>query len=268
MGHRGKDTISPKEVMVDPKCSPLSYSQDRGHHPQAHHGCLQHRLETIQSFGRPLMPQLHIDNFPAQLEDPTLGFQRNDFSLPRNQAVQMLQGFWTCPHYQRLLITNSMKNMRAMIRRTWVGRNAKPQWASSKLNSPWSNLPKGWGSPTLVCSTSGRKYGWLRSWRNSIIPLSRDRTVQNSWEMYLSSGRQRLQIIWKHSRPGCLRKILIMPNGFGDSGRRWFWRNVQVRFGRGGRRGGKAASEQWRICQSRQAKKRVVTFQSCQIQLS
>ena len=51
MGHRGKHLISPKEDMVDLKCSPLSNSQDMGHHLQAHLECLQHRLETTQSFG-------------------------------------------------------------------------------------------------------------------------------------------------------------------------------------------------------------------------
>ena len=29
------------------------------------------------------------------------------------------------------------------------------------LNSPWSNLPKGWGIQTLIITMSGRKYGWL-----------------------------------------------------------------------------------------------------------
>jgi hypothetical protein len=70
MGHRGKDTIYPKEVMVDLKCSPLSNSPDRGRHLQAHLECLQHCLEAFQSFGRPLPPRHRMDNFPAHLEDP------------------------------------------------------------------------------------------------------------------------------------------------------------------------------------------------------
>ena len=72
MGHRGKHLISPKEDMVDLKCSPLSNSQDMGRHLQAHLECLQHRLETIQSFGRPLPLPLLQDNFLAHLEEPTL----------------------------------------------------------------------------------------------------------------------------------------------------------------------------------------------------
>jgi len=56
MGHRCKDTTSPNVVMVDLKCSPLSNSQGRGPHLQAHLECLQHWLETFQSFSRHLPP--------------------------------------------------------------------------------------------------------------------------------------------------------------------------------------------------------------------
>jgi len=81
---------------------------------------------------------------------------------------------------------------------------------------------KGWGSPTIVHSTSGRKYGWLGFSRRSISPVSRDRTIINSREMDPCAGRWRLQIFWRLSRSGCLRKTSIMLNGFGDNG----WRCV------------------------------------------
>ena len=129
MGHHGKDTTSPKEVMVHHKCSPLSNSLDRGCHLQAHLGCLQHRLETFQSFGQPLPPLLHTDDFPAHLGDPQLASQQTDFSPQRNRVGQMLQGLRTCPHYQRFLMMNSMQIMRTMIRLTWVGPKAKLQSA-------------------------------------------------------------------------------------------------------------------------------------------
>jgi len=48
MGHRGKDTTSPKVAMVDLKCSPLGNSPDRGRHFQAHLKFLQPQLATIQ----------------------------------------------------------------------------------------------------------------------------------------------------------------------------------------------------------------------------
>jgi len=165
-------------------------------------------------------------------------------------------------------MTNSMQMLRAMIRRTWAGLKAKPQLAWSKQNSPWSNLPKGCGSPTIVPSTSGRKYGWLGFSRRSIGPLSQDRTVWNRCEMDPCTGRWRLKIFWKLSRHGCLWKISIMPNGFGDNGWRDFWKNVQVRFRRRGNREGEATSDWRRIWESARAKKREVTSQSCQIQLS
>jgi len=61
MGHRGKDTTSPKEDIVDLKCSHLGNSQDRGRHLQVHLECHQHRLETFQSVGRDLPALLHTD---------------------------------------------------------------------------------------------------------------------------------------------------------------------------------------------------------------
>jgi len=106
MGHCGKHTTSPKQVLVDHKCSTLSDSPDRGRHFQAYFECLQHCLETFQSFGRPLPPLLHTDNFRPHLGDPPLASQRNDSSWQRNHAGQMLQGLWTCHHYQRFLMMN------------------------------------------------------------------------------------------------------------------------------------------------------------------
>jgi len=159
MGHRGKDTISLKEVMVDLKCSPLSNSQDRGRHLQAHLEYLQHRPETIQwcSWHVPLL--LHTGNFPAHLGAPPWASQRNDSSWLRNWAGQILRGLQTCPHYPGFLMKNSMQIMGVMIHRTWVGPKAKPYSAWSKRNCPGSNLPQGWGSRTSVPSTSWRKDG-------------------------------------------------------------------------------------------------------------
>jgi len=59
-----------------------------------------------------------------------------------------------------------------------------------------------------------------------------------------------------------------MQNGFSDSGFRYLWRNVQAKFGRLGRREGEATSDQRQIWASVWVKKRQVTSQSCQIQLS
>ena len=136
MGHRGKDTNFPTEDMVDPKCSFLSNLEDMGRHLQAHLECLQHRLETIQSFGRPLPPQQLQDNFPVHRVDPPFGSQRNDFSLLQNRGGQMLPGLPICPHCQIFPMTDTMEIMGATICRTWAVPYAKPQSASSKRNSP------------------------------------------------------------------------------------------------------------------------------------
>jgi len=222
MGHCGKDMISPKEDMVDLKCSPLSNSQGMGRHPQAHLECLQHRLETIQSFAQHLPFPLLQDNFLAHLVDPPLASQRNDFRWLRNRGGPMLPGLPICPHCHILPMTNTLEIMRPTIHRTWAGPKAKPQSAWSKRNCPWSYLPTGCGSPTLVRSTGGRKYGWQGFLRRSIGPLSGDRTIWISCQMDPCTGRQRLQIFWRLSRPGCIRKISIVLQGFGDSGRRCF----------------------------------------------
>jgi len=204
MGHRGKHMISPKAGTVDLKCSPLSSSQNLRRHLQAHLNCLQHRLETIQSFGWYVPPLQRQYSFPAHLGDPQIATQRNDFSWQRICAGQMFQGLLICPHYQIFPIMNMMQNMRVTIRRKWVVLKAKPQSGWNKLNSPWSNLPKQLGSPTLVPSTSGRMYGWLGFWRRSIDPLSKDRSIQNSCDINPCTGGYQLQIIWRLSRSGYL----------------------------------------------------------------
>jgi len=98
----------------------------------------------------------------------------------------------------------------------------------------------GWCSPTLVPSTSGRKDGWLSFWRRSISPWSGDRTVWHSCEMDPCIEWWWLQIFQRISRTGWHWNICIIPNGFGDSGLRCVRIDVQVRFGRRGRREGEA----------------------------
>jgi len=142
MGHGAKNTTSPKDVMVDLKCCPLGNSQDRGHHLQTHHKCLQHHLETFQSFGRHLLLLLHMANFPADLGNLPLVSQWDDFSRLQNHAEQMLQGLQICLYYQAFWMTNRMQIMRAMICRTWAGPKAQPKTALSKRNSAWMSLPK------------------------------------------------------------------------------------------------------------------------------
>ena len=120
MGHHGNLMISPTEVMVDLECSPLSNSLDMGRHLEAHLEVLQHRLETIQSFGCHHPRLLHQDNCPAHLGDPPLASQQTDFSRLWNRGGQMMQGFPICPHYQPYPMTNTMNSMGATIRRTWA----------------------------------------------------------------------------------------------------------------------------------------------------
>jgi len=132
MGYGGKHMNSPKEVMVDHKCSPLSNSQDMGCHLQEHLECLQHRLKTIRSFSRHLPPLLHQDNVPAHLGGPPLASQWHDFCWLQNCRGLMLQGLRICLHCQRFLMTNTMQIMRVTIHRTWAGPKAKPQSAWSK----------------------------------------------------------------------------------------------------------------------------------------
>jgi len=247
MGHRGKHMITPMEVMVDLKCSPLSNAHYMGPHLQVHLECLQHWLETIQLFGRQLPPLLHHHNFLPHLGNPGLTPERNDCSCLRICQGQMLQGWPTCLHYQRFPKKDTMQIMRTTIRQTRAGPKTKLQSAWCKRNSPWSNSPKRWGRPTLMPSTSVTKYASLGFWRRSISPLSGARTIWNCCEKDPCTGKRRLQMLWRHSRPASLWKFLIMQNGFGNSGLKCFWRNVHAKFKRQGRWEDEATSDWWRI---------------------
>jgi len=82
------------------------------------------------------------------------------------------------------------------------------------------------------------------------------------------TGRQQLQIFWRHSRHCCLWILSIMQNGFVGSGWRCFWRNVPAKFGWQGKSEGKETSDRRLIWESAWAKRWEVTSQSCQIQPS
>jgi hypothetical protein len=268
MGHCGKHMLSIKEVMVDLKCSPHSNGLDMSAHLQAHLEWIQHCLKTNHSFGWYLPPQLLQDNFQAHLGEPQLACQWNVIYRLWNLSGRTLQRLRICPQYQPFPMTNRMQIMRVTISRTWAKPKPKYQSAWSKRNSAWSNLPQGWGSQPLVPSTSGRKNGGLGFSSRSIGPSSRDRTIWDCREMDPCSGRRWLQIFWRLSSSGCLWKQLIMPNRFGDNGLSSFWRNVPARLGRRGRRQGNASSDRRRMWECVQAKIRVVTSESYQIQPS
>jgi len=161
-----------------------------------------------------------------------------------------------------------MRMKRLRIHLTLAVQMANCQAAQWKPNCSWSTLPKEWGMPTTVRSTSGRKYGWWGYCRSNISPVSRGRTVWNSFQVVPCTGRQRLEIIWQHSRTACDWKILIMLNGFISSAWKWFWRNVKGKFGRRGQREGKATSKWQLTWVSMPAKGHEVTCPSCQIQHS
>jgi len=171
-GHGGKDMTSTKVVVVlGRKGSPLRRFEDQGRNHQVHRECQQDRQKFIQPIGQHLAALiLHLNLLLAQLRDPWVASKRNYTGHQRNCGKQMLQGLQSCLRCHRWPTTIMLQMMRRTIRRTWSVQPANLQSACSKLNSPWRNLPKGWGRPTIVPSTSGRKYGWLCSWRRSIGP--------------------------------------------------------------------------------------------------
>jgi len=158
--------------------------------------------------------------------------------------------------------------MGAMISQTWAVPKAKLQSAWSTLNFLWRNLPKGWGSPTLAHSTSGRMDGWLGFQGKCICELSGGWTIWNSIEMDPYTARCCLQIVWWVLRYGHSWKTLKIPSGFGDIESRYSSTDGQVTFGRRERREGKVTSNWWWIRDGVWAHRKKVTSQSRQKHLS
>ena len=156
--------------------------------------------------------------------------------------------------------------MRAMILRTWEVQEANRWSACSIMNSPWSNLPKWWGSPTRVHSTSGRMYQWLGVWRWIIGQLAEGGINWKSFRMDHLTGRRRVPIVWWHSWTGCLWLTSIMVNGFGGRGLRCGWRNVYAKFGWWGKREDMATCDRHQIWASPTAKWWEVISPSCYLQ--
>jgi len=236
MGHFGKDITSTKVIMASFKWFLRSSSQHKDRHLQVDRECLQDRWEIIQSIGQHLPSLLlHLALFPAHVGDHPLASQQNNSCCLQYRGKQMSQDLRTCPNCCRFAMTVKMQMMRATICQTWAVQRVNPQSAWCKPNSPWSNLPNRWRRPTLVPSTSRRKYGWLGFLKKSISALSGGRPVWTRLEMDLCSGRHWLQIFWRHLRAGCHWIISIMPNEFVRSRWRCFGTNVQAKFGRWGK---------------------------------
>jgi len=162
---------STKVVMASLKWFTSSDVQDKGRRLQVHRECLQDRLDTIQSITQHLPALLlRLDVLPADLEYLPLASQRHDSCRLWNCGIQMSQGLRTCLHCRILIMMNRIQMMRPTIGLTWAVQRSNPQLAWRKLNSPWSNLPKGWGRPTTVHSTRGRMCGWLGCPRKGIGP--------------------------------------------------------------------------------------------------
>jgi hypothetical protein len=126
MGHSGKDTISPKEIMVHYKCSPSQQFTRQGQlspgAPQVPPPRSGH-IPVIRPTSFTFTPCRHLPDAPRE---PPLASQRNNFIWQQNRAGEMLQGLRTCPNCQIFLMTNLTKIIRVMIRRTWAERKARP----------------------------------------------------------------------------------------------------------------------------------------------
>lgn len=219
VGHCGRVMTSTKGVMASLKCSPFCSSQEMGRHPQVQWVCHQDLEVTLWSISQHLSAQfLHLDMLMVSLEDFPLAFQCQGSSCQWKCREQISQGLCTGSDCCRYGTTNMMQILRVTICQTWAVQRPNPQLACSKLNSPGSNLWKGWGRPTRMHSTSGRKNGLLGFLRKRICLLSGGRTVWISFVMYSSTGRQWLEIFWRHSRTGCHLVISKILNRFGSSG--------------------------------------------------
>jgi hypothetical protein len=93
-----------------------------------------------------------------------LGCQWNDCSRLWNREIQISPWLQSCLHCRRCPTRITMQMIRVPIRWSRVVQKANPKSVWSKPNYPWSNLWKWCSRPTIVCSTSGRKYGWLGFW--------------------------------------------------------------------------------------------------------
>ena len=183
MGHCVKDMTCTKVVMVGLKGSPLCRFQDKGHQLQVHREYLQDHRKPIQSISqhRPALI-LHLNLLQAHLGDPWLASQSNNSSCQQNHRKQMLQALQNCSHCRKCPLTIMMQVVSATIRQTWALPKANHYSAWGKPNSTWGNLPKGWGRPTIVCSTSGRKLGsWVYRERPSVDNSGAEPIETGSW---------------------------------------------------------------------------------------
>jgi len=264
MGHSGKDMISTKVVLLRIKWSPLHRLHNKHCDLQVHREFLQDHRKTIQSISQHLRALiLHLNLLSVHQGDPWLPSAQQDSSYLRKYTYQIRPGLQTYLDCRWCRMIMMMLIIRAMIRHTWAVQYTNYQSAWRKRNYPLGNLPKGWGRPTIVRSTSGRQYGWLGFWRENISPFSRGRIIWNRFNLDPCTGRWALQSYWRHSRAGCHWIISIMLNEFASSRFRWFQRNVQAKLGRWGKQAGEGTCDRRWIWVSARRKMGTVTSLNC-----
>jgi len=269
MGHGGKDITFTEVVMVGMKCSPLCRSQNKSRHLLVLWECLQDHWKSMQSIGEHLPGQiLSLNLIALHLEEPWVACKWKYSSGLENLRKLKSKGLQSLPHCSRSHPTILMQQMRGTICQTCTVPKANHQSTSSQLNTPWTNIPKGWRWPTNVRSTGGIMYGLLGFGSRSIGQLPRIRIVSNRVEMDPCTGRWHMQVIWKHWRAGCHWILLTMLTGCVGSGFRSFWTHVQVKFRKEGGQQDKATTDQRQIWVSAGAQWQRKTSPSCQIQSS
>jgi len=209
--------------------SPLQSGPGTGCDLQVPQEWLQDCYESIQSIGQNLSHLLFYQNlFLMYMADHPLAFQWHDSGHQRNNKKHMSQGSRICPHWRWSSWTNMMEMKRLIIHQTLAVWRAYSLLAWSKPNLPWSNFSIDWGWLTAVCTSHGRKYGWLHFWQSSVAPWPTGGQVCNNFEMYSYTGNQQLMLFWQYLQTGCHGIASLMMNWLAGSGLKCVWRYVQV----------------------------------------
>jgi hypothetical protein len=177
MRHTGKDTISPKEVMVDLKGSHLSNSPNRGRHRQAHLESLQHCIGNIPVIRPTSFSSTPYGQLPGAPGRPPISLPTKRFKPAAEPPRTDVAGIADLPPLPEIAYDEFDADYESDDSLYLGGDEGKAPTSLKHTEFSLKQFAKKMGSPTLVHSTSGRKYGWLGYSRRSIGQLSRYRTV-------------------------------------------------------------------------------------------
>jgi hypothetical protein len=192
--------------------------------------CLKDYREIIWLFCQKYPALLHWNIIPTHLGHLHQDQDRHDAGQQWKGGIGSVLKLWMSPHCRMCPMTTRRLMLIVTILWPVVVPKAKTQAAWMKLNTPWTDLVKGWFGPTSVNSICLIKSQWRGFCSECSGALGRDRTAQYNCKIDRSTSSRQLVNFWQYHRTGWDEKVFKTLNGSSHSVWKCIWQNVWAWF--------------------------------------